>query len=69
MTAYHDLDSPLEMRTDAAAAGATLLPSAREITYATAYTDLYAEFPTDRPKRSVQVSEAARRLAEAIYQD
>jgi hypothetical protein len=64
MTAYHDLDSPQDMRTDAAA---VLLPTARDLTYATPYADLYAQFPTDRPKRDVEVSEAARRLAAAIY--
>jgi hypothetical protein len=65
MTAYHDLDSPQDMRTDAAA---MLLPAARDLSFATPYADLFAQFPTDRPKREVEVSEAARRLAEAIYE-
>jgi hypothetical protein len=68
MTAYHDLDSPQDMRSDAAAAQ-SLLPSAQDLRFATPYVDLFAEFPTDRPKRSIEVSEAAQRLARAIYED
>jgi hypothetical protein len=63
MTAYHDLDTPQDMRSDAAAAGQVLLPSAD------GFTDLYAGFPSDRPKAHIEVSEAAQRLAAAIYQD
>ena len=68
MTAYHDLDSPQDMRSDAAAAQ-SLLPSARGLAFTDDYTDLYAEFPTDRPKKGVEIDEATRRLAAAIYLD
>ena len=63
MTAYHDLDSPATMQADAAAAGARLPAVAPELEYA----DLYSGFPTDPPKPQVEVTEAARRLAVAIY--
>jgi hypothetical protein len=63
MTAYHDLDSPQAMRADAAVAEARLPVGAPRL----AYTDLYSAFPTDLPKREVEVTEAAERLAAAIY--
>lgn len=67
MTAYHDLDSPQTMRSDAAAAG-TRLPLTPPPTPARdGFTDLYSAFPTDRPKREVRVSEAAQRIANALH--
>ena len=63
VTAYHDLDSPQTMHADAAAAGARLpVPASRPDG-----VDLYSMFPTDLPKPEIEVSEAARRLADAIY--
>jgi hypothetical protein len=63
VTAYHDLDSPQTMRADAAAAGARLPATIVPLDGA----DLYAAYPTDLPKPEIEVSEAARRLADAIY--
>jgi len=62
VTAYHDLDSPGAMGADAAAVGAHLSFLAPRLPY----TDLYAEFPTDLPKREVEVTEAAQRIANAL---
>lgn len=63
MTAYHDLDSPQTMRADAAAAGARL----PQVLPRLAYTDLYSGYPTDLPKPQIEVTEAAQRLARAIF--
>ncbi len=63
MTAYHDLDTPQAMHDDAAVVGLALgsaLPR-------TAYTDLYDGFAQDRPKARIEVSDAARRLADALH--
>ena len=62
MTAYHELDNPQTMRTDAAAAGARLPLVAPRL----AYTDVYAEFPTDLPKPEIEITEAAQRIANAL---
>ena len=59
MTAYHDLDSPQTMRDDAAAV-AVVRP-------VPAYADLYSGYPQDQPKASIEVSEAAQRLANALH--
>jgi hypothetical protein len=63
VTAYDELDSPQAMHADAAAAGQQLSLVAPRL----AYTDLYAEFPTDRPKREIEVTEAAQRIANALH--
>ncbi|HRD61984.1 MAG TPA: hypothetical protein PL137_13830 [Nocardioides sp.] len=66
MTAYHDLDSPQTMRADAAA-GARL-PAVTPTTLPTSqYADLFSAYPTDLPKPEIEVTEAARRLAQAIF--
>ncbi len=63
MSAFYELDSPQTMRTDAAAVDqrlplvAGLLP----------YTDVYAGFPTDLPKREIEITEAAQRIANALH--
>jgi hypothetical protein len=63
VSAFYDLDSPQTMRTDAAAAGARLPLVAPRL----AYTDVYAEFPTDQPKPEVEITEAAQRIAAAVF--
>jgi hypothetical protein len=62
VSAFFELDSPSTMHTDAAAVGARLPLVAPRL----AYTDVYAEFPSDLPKREIEISEAARRLANAL---
>ena len=32
-----------------------------------AYADLYAGYPTDLPKREIEVTEAAQRIANALH--
>jgi hypothetical protein len=62
VSAFFELDSPQTMHVDAAAVGARLpLVEPRS-----AYTDLYAGYPTDLPKREIEISEAAQRLANAL---
>jgi hypothetical protein len=63
VSAWFDLDSPQTMRADAAAAGARLPLVAPRL----AFTDVYAEFPTDLPKHEIEITEAAQRLAAALH--
>jgi hypothetical protein len=63
VSAYFELDSPQTMRSDAAAAGARLPLVAPRL----AYTDVYAEFPTDLPKPEVEITEVAQRIAAAVF--
>ena len=63
VSAYFELDSPQTMHADAAAVDARLPLVAPRL----AYTDLYAGYPTDLPKREIEVTEAAQRLANALH--
>ena len=63
MSAFFELVSPQTMRSDAAAAGARLPLVAPRL----AYTDVYAEFPTDLPKPEVEITEVAQRIAAAVF--
>ena len=62
VSAFYELDSPQMMSADAAAVGQRLPLVAPRL----AYTDVYAGFPTDLPKREIQVTEAAQRIANAL---
>jgi hypothetical protein len=62
VSAFYELDSPQTMRADAAAVGQRLPLVAPRL----AYTDLYAGYPTDLPKREIEITEAAQRLANAL---
>ena len=63
MSAWFELDSPQKMHVDAAAVDARLpLVSPR-----LAYTDLYTSFPHDLPKGEIEITEAAQRLANAVF--
>jgi len=50
------------MHADAAAVDARLPLVAPRL----AYTDLYAGYPTDLPKRKIEITEAAQRIANAL---
>ena len=63
MSAFFELDSPQTMHVDAAAVDARLPLAAPRL----AYADLYAGYPTDLPKREIQVTEAAARIANALH--
>ena len=63
MSAFFELDSPQTMHVDAAAVGARLPLVAPRL----AYTDLYADFPHDLPKREIEITEAAQRIANALH--
>ena len=63
MSAWFELDSPETMHADAAVVDARL----PRVTPATAYTDLYAGYPTDLPKREIEITEAAQRIANALH--
>jgi hypothetical protein len=66
VSAWFELDSPETMRADAAAAGARLPLVAPRLAYTDVYTDVYTGFPTDLPKREIEITEAAQRLANAL---
>jgi hypothetical protein len=63
VSAFFELDSPQTMRADAAVAGARLPLVAPRL----AYTDIYADYPTDLPKREIEITEAAQRIANALH--
>ena len=63
MSAFFELDSPQTMQADAAAVDARLPFVAPRLPYA----DLYAGYPTDLPKREIEITEAAQRLANALH--
>ena len=63
MSAWFELDSPQTMRADAALVGARLPLVAPRL----AYSDLYAGYPTDLPKREIEITEAAQRIANALH--
>jgi hypothetical protein len=63
VSAWFELDTPETMRADAAATGARLPLVAPRL----GYTDLYAGFPTDLPKGEIEITEAAQRIAAAVF--
>ncbi|WP_134738714.1 hypothetical protein [Nocardioides sp. 503] len=72
MTPYEELTSPQQMRADCEAAGRNLrlesrLERAARAASRPAPSILFADFPREVPKREIQVSEAATRLANALH--
>ncbi len=66
--AYDDLSSPAEMHVDCVAAGANLrLEDVRDRLSRPAPSLHFDDFPQDPPKRRIEVSEAAQRLANALH--
>jgi len=66
VTAYHDLDSPQTMQDDAAAAALLVGRSLAGSLPREGRADLYSAYAQDLPKRGIEVSEAAQRLASAL---
>jgi len=63
VSAFFELDSLQTMQTDAAAVDQRLPLVAPRL----AYTDVYSDFPHDLPKREIEITEAAQRLANALH--
>ena len=63
VSAFFELDSPQTMHVDAAVVDARLPLVAPRL----AYTDLYTDYPHDLPKREIEVTEAAQRIANALH--
>ena len=63
MSAFFELDSPQAMHADAEMVGQRLPLVAPRLPY----TDVYAGYPTDLPKREIEVTEAAQRIANALH--
>jgi hypothetical protein len=61
VTAYHELDSPQDMRADASAVGRNLPPP--EI----APSFFLLDYDRDLPKREIKISKAAQRIANALH--
>lgn len=71
---YEDLASPQEMHADCRAVGGTLgletpLERAARLAVQPAPSIHFDEFRNDAPKREIRISEAAARLAGALYRD
>ncbi|MCL2543212.1 MAG: hypothetical protein FWE71_12250 [Nocardioidaceae bacterium] len=67
MTPYEEIDSPADMRADCEAVTRRLDVAASKAVRP-APSIHYDEFPQDLPKPGIQVSEAAQRLAAAIFE-
>ena len=76
MTPYDELSSPAEMRADCEATGRNLglsagldrrLARAAESVTRPAPSIHFADFPREVPKRDIEVSQAAARLAGALH--
>jgi len=63
VSALFELDSPQKMHVDAAAVDARLPLVAPRL----AYADLYIGFPQDLPKGEIEITEAAQRIANAVF--
>lgn len=66
MTPYDDLAAPADMQADCRATTARLEQAVRRATRP-APSIHFDEQPAERPKRDIEVSEAAARLAAALY--
>ncbi|MBO0844915.1 MAG: hypothetical protein J2P22_05810 [Nocardioides sp.] len=66
-TSYDEIETPAAMRADCAAVGRALrLERIAEAAVAGAPSLKYADYPHDMPKREIEISEAAARLAGAL---
>jgi hypothetical protein len=63
VSACYELDTPQTMHTDATAVDRRLPPVSDRL----GHTDVYATWPTDQPKREIQITEAAQRIANALH--
>jgi len=67
MTAYDDLATPAQMREDCRAAGRHLrLERAADRVRRPAPSILFEDFPREVPKRDIEISAAAQRIANAL---
>ncbi len=72
MSSYDDLASPADMRTDCEAVGRNLglerrLERAAESAVGPVPSIHYADFPREVPKRDIEISAAAARVANALH--
>jgi hypothetical protein len=66
MTPYEELSTPAEMKTDCEAVSRSLAAAAAKAVRP-APSIHFDEFPQDLPKRGIEISEAAQRLAAALF--
>lgn len=68
MTPYEEIESPSALHADCEAVSRRLQEAARRAVEP-APSIRYEDFPREVPKRGIEVSEAAQRLAAAMYGD
>lgn len=66
MTPYEELDTPAQQRADCEAVNSRLAHAARKVTQ-TPPSIHFDEFPREVPKKDIEISEAAQRLANALH--
>ena len=66
MTPYEEIETPAQLRADCEAVNTRLARAAQRATQA-APSIHFDEFPREIPKRDIQISEAAQRLANALH--
>ncbi len=66
MTPYEEIETPAQLRADCEAVNSRLARAAQKATES-APSIHYDEFPREIPKRDIQISEAAQRLANALH--
>ena len=66
MTPYEELESPAQLRPGCEAVNSRLARAARKVAE-TPPSIRFEDFPREVPKREIQISEAAQRLANALH--
>jgi len=66
MTPYEEIETPAQLRADCEAVNSRLARAARKVTE-TAPSIHFDEFPREIPKKDIQISAAAQRLANALH--
>ncbi|KAA1417994.1 hypothetical protein F0U44_15310 [Nocardioides humilatus] len=66
MTPYEEIETPSQLRAGCEAINTRLAGVARKVVEA-APSIHFDEFPREIPKRTIQISEAAQRLANALH--
>jgi hypothetical protein len=66
MTPYEEIETPAQMRADCEAVSSRLVRAAKKVTEP-APSIHFDEFPREIPKKDIQISAAAQRLANALH--
>ncbi len=66
MTPYEELETPSQLRADCEAVNSRLARAARKVSE-TPPSIHFEDFPREIPKKDIEISEAAQRLANALH--